>query len=236
MSEGLHHAPAVALEEQLGYRFRDRELLERALTHPSWCQHRAGGPEHNQRLEFLGDSVLGLILAEQLYERLPRKREGILTRNRSALAKGQHLSAIARELGISHHLRLSEAEERNDGRQRDSMLEDALEAIIGAIYLDSDLATTRTVVLRWIGDIETRLDELLGAHNPKGRLQELIQPQYGNGAIDYIVRNTEGPDHAKHFTVEVRIQGNLAGEGTGSSKKEAEENAARVALERLEAE
>lgn len=225
--------PLADLEASLGYSFRDPELLERALTHPSWSQTQGKG-EHNQRLEFLGDSVLGLILAEVLFDALPTKREGILTRNRAALAKGAHLSALARDLGIAPHLRLSEAEERNDGRNRESILEDALEAIIGGIYRDSDFATTRAVVRRWLGDIQARLRELLGAHNPKGRLQEYVQPLHGNGAIDYVVRATEGPDHAKQFTVEVRILGETSGVGHGSSKKEAEENAAQVALQAFE--
>jgi ribonuclease III len=233
MEDPLMHPPLDSLEEGLGYHFRNRDLLERALTHPSYCQ--AGGKgDHNQRLEFLGDAVLGLVLAEELYARLPSKREGVLTRNRSALAKGAHLSALARDLGLAPHLRLSEAEARNAGRQRDSILEDALEATIGAIYLDAGFDTARAVVGRWLGDLQERLGELLGAHNPKGRLQELIQPQHGNGAIVYHVIEESGPDHAKEFEVEVRILGVAHGTGRGSSKKEAEEFAAQAALAQLE--
>lgn len=220
------------LETSLGYHFKDPSLLERAITHPSYCQAESKN-SHNQRLEFLGDAVLGLILAQFLFTSLPSKREGVLTRNRAALAKGTHLSALARDLGLAPHLRMSEAEERNEGRLRDSILEDALEAIIGAIYLDSDFETTRQIVTLWLGDIRQRLDELLGDHNPKGRLQEQVQPIHGNGAVIYSVLHSEGPDHAKQFTVEVRVKGEIMGIGSGSSKKEAEENAAQVALQKL---
>ena len=233
MEEAPVQPTLEALEAALGYQFENRELLLRALTHPSYCQ--AGGKgDHNQRLEFLGDAVLGLILAEALYAGLPSKREGVLTRGRSALAKGAHLSALARDLGIAPHLRLSEGEERNAGRERDSILEDALEAIVGAIHLDRGFDTARQVVGRWLGDLQQRLGELLEAHNPKGRLQELVQPRLGNGAIEYFLLGEEGPDHAKQFTIEVRILGDPAGRGTGSSKKEAEEYAAQEALRRFE--
>jgi len=225
--------PLRELESRLGHEFRDLELLQRALTHPSYCQ-MVGGGDHNQRLEFLGDAVLGLVLAEALYAHLPSKREGVLTRNRAALAKGAHLSTLARDLGLAPHLRLSEAEDRNDGRDRDSILEDALEAVIGAIYLDSDFPTAHRVVSGWLGDILARLEDLLGGHNPKGRLQELVQPIHGNGAITYSVLRSDGPDHAKEFTVQVEILGKPAGEGTGSSKKEAEERAAQEALTRFD--
>lgn len=220
------------LEHALGYTFKDGALLERALTHPSYC-HVEAKAAHNQRLEFLGDAVLGMVLAESLFFSLPSKREGVLTRNRSALAKGAHLSALSRDLGLAPFLRMSDAEDRNHGRERESILEDALEAVIGAVYLDSDFETARRVVGAWLGDIRERLEELLGDHNPKGRLQEHVQPIHGNGAIEYIVLRSEGPDHAKEFTTEVRICDEVVGTGQGGSKKEAEENAAQVALQNL---
>lgn len=218
------------LEKQLGHTFRDQDLLLRALTHPSYCHdHKASG-ENNQRLEFLGDAILGFILADALFKHLPNEREGELTRSRSALAKGKQLSALADEIGLKEWIRLSEAEERNQGRERESILEDTLEAVIGAIYLDSDLETTYRVVKNWIGDLDIRLRSLLLSHNPKGQLQELIQPTLGNMAIDYRLVESEGPDHARVFTVEVVIDETSYGVGRGSSKKEAEENAAHQAL------
>lgn len=221
------------LEERLGHTFTNVSLLERALTHPSFGQQAGTAVEHNQRLEFLGDAVLGLILAERLFSTLPTEREGVLTLNRSALAKGAQLARMARELTIPDYLRLSEAEERNRGRDRDSILEDALEAVIGAIYLDRDYAAARKAVIHWYGDIEAKLEATLNAHNPKGRLQEHVQPRLGNDAIAYDLIDESGPAHLKRFRVEVRIDGRAAGIGEGLSKKEAEEKAALVALESI---
>ena len=217
-------------QDRIGYRFKAPGLLISSLTHPSYIQQYPNTEESNQRLEFLGDAVLSAILADNLYEQFPGEREGVLSLNRSALAQGAQLAALARELGLDAVLRLSEGEIKNEGRRRESILEDALEALIGAVFLDSDWETTRRVVLNWYGDINERLDTLLALHNPKGRLQELVQPLHGNEAIEYVVASTSGPDHAKSYTVEAHIKGRLMGEGRGSSKKEAEENAARAAL------
>jgi len=233
MAEG--NTAYESLEERIDYRFRDRTHLVTALTHPSYTQQFPDAGENNQRLEFLGDSVLGLILAEALFETFPKKREGVLTRGRSALAKGSHLADLARSIGIAGHLRLGDGEDNNRGRERDSILEDAIEALIGAIYRDSDLPTARRIVLGWYGDLRERLEQQLTAHNPKGALQELLQPRHGNNAIAYEVVGEHGPDHSKAFVVEARILGEVWGRGEGSSKKEAEENAARVALERWQA-
>ncbi len=221
--------PLAELETVIGYRFGDRDLLQRALTHPSWTQLHAED-EHYQRLEFLGDAVLSLILAGELYKILPSKREGALTRARSALSRGKQLASLAVELGLPKHLRLSEAEERNGGRQRESILEDIVEAVIGGIYVDGGYEMARTVVLSWYGNLRERLKELLSGHNPKGQLQEKVQPTLGNEAIKYRVLEESGPPHDRTFKVVVEIDGQAAGEGVGGSKKEAEENAAREAL------
>jgi ribonuclease-3 len=226
--------PLSQLEERLGYTFRNPELLERAMTHPSFAQLLGNKTKHNQRLEFLGDAVLGMILAERLYATLPSEREGVLTKNRSALVKGEQLSQLSRDLGLPAFIRLSEAEERNQGRRRHSILEDALEAAVGAIYLDSDYTTVREVVLQWYGDLDARLDGILNGHNPKGRLQEIVQPRLGNTAIEYSLVDETGPAHRKQFVVEVRIDGEAAGQGKGSSKKAAEEAAATSALDVVE--
>ncbi|KAF0093207.1 MAG: ribonuclease III [Puniceicoccaceae bacterium 5H] len=222
-------------ESRIGYTFEDRSLLVRALTHPSYIQQHPEEGENNQRLEFLGDAVLSLMLAEKLYAILPRKREGILTRNRAALAKGAHLSSLARRIGLPEFLRLSDAEQQNGGRERDSIVEDAFEAVIGAIYLDSDYETARRVVLPWYGDIQSTVENLLDRHNPKGRLQELLQPHMGNNAIHYEMVGAHGPDHAKKFEARVVVNGEEWGRGLGSSKKAAEEEAARQALPQAEA-
>ncbi|HNX05519.1 MAG TPA: ribonuclease III [Opitutales bacterium] len=239
---GTPHTPEVRpvpdlsdFEKRIGYVFTDKRLLRMALTHPSWAQQHAG-EENNQRLEFLGDSVLSLILARELFDRMPHKREGVLTRSRAALAKRALLSTLALELGIDGAIRLSEAEERNGGRSRQSILEDALESVAGAVYLDAGFDTVRGVVLKWYGDVNERLGHILGSHNPKGQLQELVQPTMGNEAISYVTVGEEGPPHLRQFRVRVEIQGKPMGEGTGSSKKEAEESAAREALTRMQAE
>jgi len=225
----------AAFQQRIGYVFRDARLLVMALTHPSWAQQHEG-EENNQRLEFLGDSVLALVLAGELYARMPNKREGVLTHSRAALAKSTLLSALALELGVDSVLRLSDAEERNGGRARDSILEDTLESVAGAVFLDSDFETARAVVLGWYGDLRTRLEGLLGSHNPKGRLQELVQPKMGNEAIAYTLIGEEGPPHLRTFRVRVDLCGKALGEGSGASKKEAEVNAARVALETIQGE
>jgi ribonuclease III len=220
-------------EKKIGYTFACKELLFKALTHPSWSQQHQG-VENNQRLEFLGDSVLSLILARELFDRMPHKREGVLTKSRAALAKRELLSTLAKELGIDGAVMISEAEERNGGRMRQSILEDALESVAGAVYIDSNFDTVRKVVLGWYGDVEERLSHLMGSHNPKGRLQELVQPTLGNEAINYILIAEDGPAHMRTFRVRVDIAGKPMGEGAGTSKKEAEENAAREALEKFE--
>lgn len=220
-------------ERKIGYSFNDRSLLVTALTHPSWAQQHEG-EENNQRLEFLGDSVLSLILAEELFRRMPHKREGVLTRSRAALSKRALLSTLAVELGLDAQIRLSEAEERNGGRSRASILEDTLESVAGAVYLDCGFEAARKVILGWYGDIPGRLRIILGTHNPKGRLQELVQPTMGNEAIVYELMSEDGPPHLRTFTVRVLIEGKQMGEGRGSSKKEAEENAASEALTHMD--
>ncbi len=222
-----------ALQERIGYRFREPKRLRQSLTHPSYLQQAPSEGPHYQRLEFLGDAILSAILSEQLFQILPREREGILSDNRAALARGEELSRLARDLGIREAIRLSPSEEQNAGRDRDSILEDALEALVGAIYLDSGWETTRSIVLGWYGDIESRLPPMISHQNPKGRLQEHAQAEFGNDAVRYRVVEESGPDHDKCFVIEVLIQNQPAGRGTGSSKKEAEENAAREALHAL---
>ena len=221
------------LQERLGHTFRDPVLLVCALTHLSYVQDHPGARPGNQRLEFLGDSVLQLILTEALFQLYPEEREGSLTKRRSTLAQGRFLSLLARELALDAALRLGQSEEQTGGRQRASILEDALEAVIGAIYLDSDFATARQVVLGWYGPLSGRLAALFAEENPKGRLQELLQPVHGNHALRYETVNTEGAPHEREYEVNVYLNDILLGAGRGNSKKLAEEAAARAALPAL---
>lgn len=220
----------MPFQAKIGYTFRDAELLKRALTHPSYLQDRPEALESNQRLEFLGDAVLQLILSETLYRAYSDQREGELSRRRSNLSKGSFLSQLARELELDTALRLGQSEEAQGGRKRDSNLEDALEALIGAIFLDSGLDRTRECVLLWLGNVEQRLALAQPADNPKGRLQERIQPLYGNQALRYESRHIAGEDHAREYEAIVYINDQAAGAGRGTSKKLAEEAAAAEAL------
>ena len=227
------HPPLEQLQQRLGYAFRDPQLLACALTHTSYLQdHPAAGPG-NQRLEFLGDSVLQLILSEALFQLYPDEREGALSKRRATLTKGQFLSLLARDLGLDAGLRIGQSEEQTGGRQRASILEDAFEALVGAVYLDSDFATARRVVLDRYGPLTERLAVLLGEDNPKGRLQELIQPGHGNRALRYEVTRAVGAPHEREYEVNVCLHDRLLGTGRGSSKKLAQESAARAALTAL---
>lgn len=221
------------LEERIRYRFADRKLLLEALTHSSYLQDDPAAGPHNQRLEFLGDSVLQFVLTDALYHEFLTEREGVLSRGRAILAKGRFLAQLAREIGLADALRLSRSEEEAGGRDRASILEDAFEALVGAVYLDSDLTTVRGLVLAWYGPLAPRLAAAEDADNPKGRLQELVQPVHGNNAIAYAVTGTSGPLHSRIYEVEVLLNGERLGTGSGPSKKVAEEAAARVAVATL---
>lgn len=223
-----------ALEARLGYTFRNPALLREALTHPSYLQDHPEGTTHNQRLEFLGDSVLNVILTDALFRQFTEDREGVLSRRRAVLTKGDFLSLLSLELGVDAALVLGASEEDVGGRTRPSSLEDALEAIVGAIFLDSDFSTVQGVVLKWYGGIAKRLAVNEHAENPKGRLQELFQPEHGNNALRYDVISADGPEHLREYHVAVFLHERELGQGKGSSKKSAEEEAARAALAKLD--
>jgi ribonuclease-3 len=216
-------------QKRIGYTFRDASLLQKSLTHPSTRQD-SPDIETNQRLEFLGDAVLQLIVTEQLHALYPDEREGPLTSRRASLTQGAALAQLARDLGIEQVLRVSSAARAEGGHERLAALEDATEAVAAAVYLDSDWQTAKKVVLGWFGDIDRRLESLNDGINPKGRLQELVQPEHGNNALSYTVIRTDGPPHDRRFEVEVSLLDRPLGKGTGGSKKEAEEGAAREAL------
>jgi ribonuclease-3 len=225
-----------SLQAQLDYRFRDPRLLQRAVTHRSYLPEHPEVAESNQRLEFLGDAVLQFVLTEALFQLYPGEPEGVLSKRRAALSKGTFLVELARQLHLEACLQLGASEESTGGRHRASALEDAFEALIGAVYLDSDLPSTRRVVLRLYGDLAQQLAGTEQEENPKGRLQELIQPAHGNQALRYEVLSIEGEDHAPAYEVGVSLKGRALGRGRGPSKKLAEEAAARSALALLKRE
>lgn len=227
MSADIHLA---ALQKRLRYEFREPALLREALTHGSYLQENPAAGAHNQRLEFLGDAVLHFIITDALFRESTTEREGVLSRRRSILSKGGFLTQMARELGLDACLRLNKSEEDAGGRNRPSILEDAFEALVGAIYLDSDLAITRQIILALYGPLAARLAVAEDVENPKGRLQELIQPQHGNTALRYEVTGSTGPRHARIYQVSVYLNDRLLGTGEGTSKKAGEENAAAAAL------
>jgi ribonuclease-3 len=226
-------ATLKALQSRLGYVFRDSSLLTLAVTHPSYLPEHPTILESNQRLEFLGDAVLQLILTEAIFALFPGDREGRLSKRRASLTKGVFLVGLARELSLDACLLLGSSEEASGGRQRAAALEDAFEAMVGALYLDSDWATTRQIVLALYGDLTSRLGSMEQEDNPKGRLQELVQPVHGNHALRYDVAAIEGEDHSRAYEIEVFLNNQPLGRGRGSSKKLAEEAAARSALEKL---
>ncbi len=218
------------LESRIGYAFHERMFLERALTHPSYANERKGTRRHNQRLEFLGDSVLGLIIATALYQREEMEDEGMLTKHLSALVCERALSSKARELDLGEFLRLGKGEEAQGGRLRDSILCDAYEALLAAIYLDGGYLAVRDVALRLHKVELTELQSPL-PNNPnyKGLLQSSVQARYNTQPTYHIV-DEHGPEHRKMFVAEVRVMRERMGRGEGRSKKLAEQAAAEEAL------
>ena len=217
------------LETRLGYTFRDRKLLEHALTHSSWSNERGSGHlGSNERLEFLGDSVLGWMVAENLYRRFPDMPEGDMTRLRAELVCEASLHKTALALGLGGYMRLGRGEEHTGGRERPSILADIVEAIIAALYLDSGMDEARRFVRERVLT-DAAFDESQRGADCKTRLQELVQRK-SNQVIAYRLVEEQGPDHDKTFTFEVLINGESAGRGSGKTKKEAEQMAARAAL------
>jgi len=223
------------LEQLLHYRFRDVSLLERALTHSSAV---ADGPEEpssadSERLEFLGDAVLGMVVSDYLLASFPAWSEGHLSRGRAQLVNATSLSEAAQRLELGRHLLLGRGEEKTGGRSKPALLADAFEAVIGAIYLDAGLAPAREFVARAL--LSAALDaegDRLGRADYKSELQELLQKS-GSPAAHYRVLRETGPDHQKTFLVEVTVTGRVTATGAGSSKKESEQAAAQQALEQL---
>jgi ribonuclease III len=220
------------LEETLRYNFRDAELLKLALTHPS-VAHEQGAPvQTNQRLEFLGDAVLQLVLTRELYEKFPSFDEGPLTKARAKLVNRRTLTEHGRKLGLGPYLILSRGEEMHGGRERPSALADAYEALLGAIFLDGGFEVARTFILREFGGAFSGLSVIPTLENPKGELQELLQAVSAE-APEYRVVSATGPDHDRMFECTVHHGGTELARGRGKSKKAAESEAALAALAKL---
>ena len=219
------------LEKAIGYRFKNISLLQNALAHSSYANERwHNSLMSNERLEFLGDSILGMTVADYLYRTFPDRPEGELTRMRADMVCEQTLAAVADRIGLGQHLLLGHGEEQGGGRSRPSILADAVESIIAACYLDGGFEAAASFIRTFIL-CNVPVKQL---HNMdyKTTLQELVQ-QKKNQVLSYAMVGETGPDHDKQFRVEVSLNGKVVGEGSGRSKKKAEQDAARVAIEKL---
>jgi ribonuclease-3 len=222
--------PLEELEASIGVTFSDRQVLLRALAHRSWCAEN-GEPESNERLEFLGDSVLGLVVTHYVYVHFPSLPEGHLSEVRAGVVNARVLAELAFELDLGPHLLLGKGEDAAGGRAKQSILADAFEALVAAVYLDQGFAVARDMVLRCLAGRIADAANGPGGRDYKTRLQETTAA-FAFGRPRYVVRD-EGPDHAKHFFATVYVNDRLYGEGEGRSKKEAEQSAAWVAWTRL---
>ena len=220
----------LELQRQLGCVFTQPELLERALTHKSYAnEHRLS--EHNERMEFLGDSVLNLVVSEILMNALPGSAEGELSRIRAAAVSEPALASVARRIGLGAYLRLGKGEEQTGGRDKDSLLADSLEALIASLYLDGGIDRASAFISGFFKDILDKA-QVSGGADYKTGLQELCQERLKT-LPEYRVVSESGPDHQKEFTVEIIIRDKVHGRGVGRNKKEAEQRAAKEALQRL---
>lgn len=219
------------LEEKLGYRFQDRSLLDNALTHSSYAnEHHAGRAQSNERLEFLGDSVLGMVVADYLYRTFPDLPEGDLTRMRAGLVCEGNLVVVAGLWDLGSYLKLGKGEESCGGRERPSIRADAVEAVLAAVYLDGGIAQARKIIQKFILDNMAQVNQ--STRDSKTALQEFVQRKSGQ-VLTYHLIGQSGPDHNKTFEMEVRLNGVSVGSGKGRSKKDAEQAAAHSALEAL---
>ena len=220
----MESLPLEELERKLNYSFRDRSLLLTALTHTSFANEDKGRSVHNERLEFLGDSVLSVVVSEYLFSQNRNLPEGQLTRIRASLVCESSLFGFATALGLGNFMRLGRGEEKSGGRTRPAILADAFEALIAALYLDGGLELARSFILPYIRAAHDV------ARDYKTRLQEVVQ-QNPEERVRYELVEQSGPDHDKHFVVEVHLNSNCIGRGSGHSKKAAEQQAAKEALE-----
>ncbi len=223
--------PSSDLQSRIGHTYHDPELLDRALTHKSYANENRV-PFHNERMEFLGDSILNFIISEYLMKTCPESTEGDLSRLRASVVSEPALASIARTIGLGVHLLLGRGEEQTGGRDKDSLLADSLEALIASLYLDQGMEAARTFVVRFFDDFIKITCVTRSSLDYKTELQERCQ-QLLKQLPEYRVVSESGPDHRKQFDIEVWIRGERAGQGSGRSKKEAEQHAAREALGKL---
>ena len=223
---------SLGLQNKIGYKFRDEALLIKALTHSSYVHEKDGGPDkNNERLEFLGDALLDAIIGEELFRRLSGTGEGALTKLRALIVCEKSLAHQGRVIEIGNSLYLGKGEENIGGRGRDALIADAVEAVIGAVFLDGGYEAAKGVVASLF---ESRINEAINGklnEDYKTELQELLQAK-GEARISYALEREEGPDHDKTFYINLFCNRRLIGKGRGRSKKEAEQDAAREALER----
>ncbi len=224
----------IEFQSVIGYTFKNEDLLVQSLTHPSYMIKAEAGEISNQRLEFLGDAVLELIVSEELYRVFPDVREGLLTVYRSILVRGSELVKMADKLDLSEQLRVCGADGNGSPKDQKSSKADAFEALLGAIYLDGGYSTVKDIVLGWYGDLGEELEVLNQSTNPKGKLQEKLSFLSEEQVISYVVVAESGPSHDKTFEIEMRIGEQAYGSGIGKSKKEAEEGAAAYVLEHFD--
>ena len=216
------------LEENLRYEFKNKKLLINALTHSSYANEARDGVSSNERLEFLGDSVLSIVVSEYIYKEFNNLPEGELTKLRASLVCEKSLCQFSRELELGKYLRLGKGEDKGGGRERDSILADAFEAVLAAMYLDGGFNVAKNHVMRFIkNELKHTDDEVFKDY--KTALQEIIQKN-PEESVNYILTKETGPDHDKVFEVEVRLNSNTIGKGIGKNKKQAEQSAAKEAL------
>ena len=227
---GKRDDPIAQLEKTIGYRFRDRLLLEMALSHRSSL--KGTGLQSNERLEYLGDAVLGMVVSDFLYRKFNDISEGELTRKKAILVNETTLAAVALSFELGDYLFMSPEEEKSGGRQKSSIIADAFEALLGALYLDGGMRPALKIINKYLLKDSTEIIEDEKLHNYKGELLEFVQAK-GRNIPQYRIKDQIGPDHEKVFVVEVFIQSEFLGQGGGRTKKEAEQNAARQALDRI---
>ena len=228
----LRKNPYRELEKRLGYAFRKRELIELALVHRSYRFEVKGVESDNQRLEFLGDAVLGMVIAAQLYHAYTHVDEGVLTERRSRVTSGKALAETAARIGLGEFIRLGKGEEQAGGRQRHSLLSDGLEAVVGAAYLDGGLRAVEKIAAKLFPGVVDSSAREDWQDNPKGKLQEIVQRLHGHSP-EYRCVGEEGPPHQKTFRVEAVVSGKVMGRGDGSSRRTAEVKAAMEAVTAL---
>lgn len=218
------------LERLINYQFNNKQLLKRALSHTSYCNEVKSAGESNERLEFLGDSVLSVVVAEYLFSNYKKQQEGDLTKLRASLVCEKALAQFAKEIELGRFIMLGRGEQQNGGSERPSILSDAFEALLAAMYLDGGMAVVRPFILKFVEEELERIDKTESFHDYKTQLQEIIQRNREEELL-YVLVAEEGPDHDKRFTIEVRLNSNVIGKGIGHSKKQAEQLAAKQALQ-----